>query len=61
MSDTTREIAEKLRANGFGDVRVLRGGFAAWETANGETQEPSIEQIVPPMRSSEVQALDRRV
>jgi 3-mercaptopyruvate sulfurtransferase SseA len=60
-ADTTREIAEKLRSNGFTDVRTLRGGFAAWEAANGETQEPSLEQVVPPMRSSEVQALDRRV
>jgi len=60
-SDTTRDVAEKLRANGFADVRILRDGFAAWETANGETQEPSMEQVVPPTRSSEVQALDRRV
>ncbi len=60
-SDETARVAEKLRANGFTDVHILAGGFAAWEHANGETQEPSFEQVVPPMRSSEVQALDRRV
>jgi 3-mercaptopyruvate sulfurtransferase SseA len=60
-ADLTQEVAEKLRASGFSDVRTLRGGFAAWEAANGEMQEPSLEQVVPPMRGSEVQELDRRV
>ena len=59
--DLTPQIAEKLKANGFGDVRILTGGFAAWDRAGGPTQEPSFEQVVPPMRSSEVQQLDRRV
>lgn len=59
--DLTTEIAEKLRANGFADVRRLTGGYAAWEAASGETQEPSIEQVVPPMRASEAQPLDRRI
>jgi 3-mercaptopyruvate sulfurtransferase SseA len=59
--DLTTEIAEKLHANGFADVRRLTGGYAAWEAANGETQEPSIEQVVPPMRASEAQPLDRRI
>ena len=59
--DLTQQIDAKLRANGFGDVRVLQGGFAAWESAGGETQEPSMEQMVPPMRGSEVQELDRRI
>lgn len=56
----TREIAEKFAAQGF-DVRTLAGGFDAWENAGGPTQEPSVEQLVPPMRSSEVQELDRRL
>jgi rhodanese-related sulfurtransferase len=55
------QIAAKLQENGFTDVRSLTGGFAAWEAANGETQEPSFEQIVPPIEPSEVQELDRRV
>ena len=59
--DLTRQIAEKLEAQGFADVRILEGGYAAWERAGGETQAPSMEQIVPPSRTSEVQELDRRV
>src|SRR5579884_3591268 len=60
-ADLTKQIAAKLVENGFSDVRTLRGGFAAWQGAQGETQEPSLEQVVPPMRASEVQELDRRV
>jgi rhodanese-related sulfurtransferase len=59
--DRTQQIADKFTADGFTDVRILEGGFAAWERAGGETQEPSLEQIVPPMRASEVQRLDRRI
>jgi rhodanese-related sulfurtransferase len=59
--DLTGRIAERLRQNGFADVRTLQGGFAAWEAAGGETQEPSMEQVVPPSRQDEVQELDRRV
>jgi len=60
-AELTRQIAEKLKANGFADVRILQGGFAAWERAGGATQEPSLEQVVPPMRAAEVQPLDRRI
>jgi 3-mercaptopyruvate sulfurtransferase SseA len=59
--DLTGRIAEQLRASGFGDVRILAGGFAAWEAAGGPTQEPSLEQVVPPSHPSEVQTLDRRI
>jgi len=59
--DLTRQIAEKLQHDGFADVRILQGGFAAWEQADGPTQEASLEQGVPPMRASEAQQLDRRV
>lgn len=58
--DLTGQIAERLRNEGY-DVRTLAGGFTAWEQAGGETQEPSLEQVVPPMRPSEVQKLDRRL
>lgn len=58
--ERTGQIAERLIAEGF-DARVLRGGFAAWQSIDGPTQEASVEQIVPPMRSSEVQGLDRRI
>lgn len=60
-SDQLREVAAALERNGFGDVRLLTGGFAAWEAAGGETQEASLEQVVPPDRPSDVQELDRRV
>jgi len=60
-SDLTRQVAAKLEHNGFTDVRILDGGFAAWEAANGETQEASLEQAVPPAQPSEVQELDRRI
>ncbi|MDB5094388.1 MAG: Sulfurtransferase [Candidatus Eremiobacteraeota bacterium] len=59
--DLTGRIAENLRASGFRDVRILDGGFAAWEAAGGPTQEPSFEQVVPPTHPSEVQTLDRRI
>lgn len=59
--DLTRQVAAKLEQNGFTDVRSLDGGFAAWEASNGETQEPSFEQAVPPIQPSEVQELDRRI
>ena len=59
--DLTEQIAAKLSASGFPDVRTLTGGFAAWEAAGGPTQEASFEQSVPPTRASEVQELDRRV
>jgi 3-mercaptopyruvate sulfurtransferase SseA len=59
--DRTTRIAERLRADGYADVRVLQGGFAAWERAGGATQEPSLEQVVPPTRGDEVQELDRRL
>ena len=58
--DLTNQVAARLRAEGFADVRVLGGGFAAWERAGGPTQEPSMEQVVPPSRPSEVGELDRR-
>jgi 3-mercaptopyruvate sulfurtransferase SseA len=59
--DLTKQIAAKLNASGFPDVRILKGGFAAWEAAGGPTQEASFEQLVPPERPSEVQKLDRRI
>jgi 3-mercaptopyruvate sulfurtransferase SseA len=55
------EIAEKLRANGYADVRILDGGFAAADEADAPTQEASTEQGVPPTKPSEAPALDRRL
>jgi 3-mercaptopyruvate sulfurtransferase SseA len=55
------EIADKLRANGYPDVRILDGGFEAASIAETPIQAASTEQIVPPSKPSEVQALDRRL
>jgi rhodanese-related sulfurtransferase len=41
-------IAEKMRADGFIDVRVYEGTLAAYEQAGGETQAASMLQIIPP-------------
>jgi 3-mercaptopyruvate sulfurtransferase SseA len=43
-------IADKMRADGFSDVRVYEGTLAAYEQAGGETQEPSMQQVIPPSR-----------
>ena len=59
--DLTAQIAEKLRSQGYADVRTLQGGFKAWEAAGGETQEPTLEQVVPPSRPEEAPQLDRRL
>ncbi len=55
------QIATKLRADGFADVRVFNATLRVFEDAGGETQDPSMEQIVPPQRPDHVQELDRRL
>ena len=59
--DLTTQIADKMRSDGFTNVGILEGGFKAWKDADGEMQEATVEQIVPPSKQSEVQALDRRI
>ena len=59
--ETLFEIADKMRADGFTDVRVLEGTLSAYEQAGGATQVASMEQVVPPWRPDEVQKLDRRL
>ena len=44
------ELAAKFRANGYPDVRILTGVFAAYEALGGPTQEASTEQIIPPSK-----------
>ncbi|MBC5800507.1 MAG: hypothetical protein GIX03_06545 [Candidatus Eremiobacteraeota bacterium] len=41
------EITDKLRADGYGALRILDGGFKAWKDAAGKTEEATIEQPVP--------------
>ena len=60
-SDELTQIAEKMSADGFTDVRVLGATLDDYEKAGGDLKEASTEQIVPPSRPSEVQDLDRRL
>jgi rhodanese-related sulfurtransferase len=46
-SPALRDIADKLRAGGYGKLYALDGGFEAWEAADGRTEERTIEQPVP--------------
>ncbi|MBD5656395.1 MAG: rhodanese-like domain-containing protein [Candidatus Eremiobacteraeota bacterium] len=41
------QIAQKLRDDGYAEVRALEGGYAAWEAADGRTEERTMEQPVP--------------
>jgi 3-mercaptopyruvate sulfurtransferase SseA len=41
-------IADRMRTDGFKDVRVYDGTLADYEQAGGETQEPSMQQVIPP-------------
>jgi len=54
------KVAENFRRSGFPDVRLLSGGFKAYEDAGAPLQEASVDQIVPPHRAQEVQELDKR-
>jgi hypothetical protein len=60
-SDELNAIAEKMRGDGFADVRVFGSTLTAYEHAGGATQEASTEQVVPPQQPDEVQDLDRRL
>lgn len=46
--DMLERIADRMRTDGFQDVRIYEGTLAAYEQAGGETQEPSMQQIIPP-------------
>ena len=48
-SSDVAQIGDKLRDNGYGEVRALEGGFAAYEAAGGKTEETTMEQPVPLM------------
>jgi len=45
-------IAARLRKSGYPDVRILAGGFAAYKATGAPTQEPSMEQLVPPSKQN---------
>jgi len=46
-------VAEKMRHDGFTNVRVYEGTFADYEKAGGATQESSTQQIIPPSTPSD--------
>jgi len=52
QDETLARISEKMRADGFTDVRVYEGTLA-YEQAGGATQDPSLEQAVPPSEPDE--------
>jgi hypothetical protein len=49
-TEELERIADRMRADGFSDVRVYGGTLADYEQAGGETQEPSMQQIIPPSK-----------
>jgi hypothetical protein len=52
-SDELTKIASKMQADGFSDVRVYEGTLADYEKAGGATQEPSMQQVIPPSKPDE--------
>lgn len=61
IDKTLMDVAGKMREQGFSNVSVYDGTLDDYEKAGGETQEPSMEQVVPPAHPGEVQKLDRRL
>jgi len=60
-SDKLDALADKFSSDGFTDVRTLDASIRTWEDRKLPVQEPSFEQVVPPMRPAEVNDLDRRL
>jgi 3-mercaptopyruvate sulfurtransferase SseA len=52
-NDELERIAAKFRSEGFADVSVYAGTLAEFEKAGGETQDASLQQVVPPSHSQE--------
>lgn len=49
------ELATKLQDNGYGELRILAGGFRAWQEAGGKMEEPTVEQPVPLVSEHQVE------
>jgi rhodanese-related sulfurtransferase len=58
--DDLEKIATRMRDDGFTDVRVLDASLDDYERAGGPTQEPSVEQTIPPHSAEEAAKLDHR-
>ncbi|HMD01432.1 MAG TPA: rhodanese-like domain-containing protein [Candidatus Baltobacteraceae bacterium] len=41
-----RAIATKVAQEGYGEIRLLNGGFRAWRDAARRTEEPTLEQPI---------------
>lgn len=50
-----QQIGEKLRKDGYAEVRLLAGGWEAWQAAGGRTEEATLEQIVPLVSEHQVE------
>ena len=51
----TRELGEKLIAGGYAGVHVLEGGYAAWQAADGRTEDVTLEQPVPTVSEQQLE------
>jgi rhodanese-related sulfurtransferase len=54
-SDALCDLAAKVRDNGYGRVSVLLGGFEAWKQAEGRTEDPTLEQMVPLVSDNQIE------
>ena len=61
VTSASSVVASKAVWSTYPDVRILAGGFDTARNAETPIQAASTEQIVPPSKPSEVQALDRRL
>ena len=59
--ENLEKVAANFRSSGFSDVRLLSGGFKAYEDAGAPLQEASVQQVVPPHNITEVQEFDKRL
>jgi hypothetical protein len=52
-SNELEKIASKLRAEGYAKVSVFAGTLKDFVDAGGETQDASMEQVVPPSKADD--------
>jgi rhodanese-related sulfurtransferase len=54
-SKSLHDVGAKLRADGFAEVRILEGGFAAYVNAGGKLEDRTMEQPVPLVSEHQVE------
>jgi rhodanese-related sulfurtransferase len=47
-------LARALARDGYGEIRVLDGGFDAWKAAGGRMQERAMEQPIPDVTEHQI-------